>query len=791
VKNWKSHQETELHFGDGTNVLIGMMGAGKTAILDAITYALFGTLPSVQSRRIKLDDLIMNRPRSMDSAEVEVDFIAPNGDGYKIRRVLERGKGTTISELRKASGELIESPSSTRVSELVSSILKLDYELFERAIYSEQNRLDYFLTLPRGKRMESIDELLGIDKLELARKNIGSLINRVQDRFKEKQKLVEQIRAEISVSALPALEREIEELELSKKEIQVRVQQLEPELRAVTSQIQKLVEAERKLVQFERDLRELEGSITAISQQLSQIRERLGPAVGANVDQLKELVSSIENSCNIARAQVQELNQRMTSSSSKVRELETRSKMYRESAEKLSVEISKRKKSKDELDQLKLSELNKLIETMQAEFRGKSDELAALKASIGDLKESYEKLIEAEAVCPVCESPLTDDKKRQLLAQRKKEIEDRLATVKKLEAHLSGLEKTIRQRLELQRRGMLLEKEVEDLPKIEEEYARLLQQLSVAGEELVLARAEVEKIQKDLENSRRQADKFYEELLSAKQRLQLRMDLDRLEAEQREKQSRSLRLQQEIWQIKRVYDESKKKELESRYEELVRLQERLKAEFVAKEQIIAEKRKVVEGIRERQKLLEQQEAESKYLQTFSEALRVIQTALARTQADLRRYFIEGVNGVMSKLWEEIYPYKDYVGVRLEVEGGERTGDYVLQLRDRSGNWVAVDGIASGGERTDACLALRIAFATVLAPALNWLVLDEPTHNLDAEGVQELATVLRERIPEVVRQVLLITHEERLEAAVSGYLYRFSRNKNVDEPTKVEQVAMSE
>jgi DNA repair exonuclease SbcCD ATPase subunit len=146
---------------------------------------------------------------------------------------------------------------------------------------------------------------------------------------------------------------------------------------------------------------------------------------------------------------------------------------------------------------------------------------------------------------------------------------------------------------------------------------------------------------------------------------------------------------------------------------------------------------------------------------------------------------------MGELWGDIYPYGDFTGVRLAVEGGERSADYVLQLRDRSGNWAPVEGIASGGERTDACLALRIAFAVVLAPALSWLVLDEPTHNLDAEGIQELAAVLRERIPEVVQQVLLITHEERLEAAVSGYLYRFSRNKDTDEPTKIEQVALPE
>jgi DNA repair exonuclease SbcCD ATPase subunit len=154
-------------------------------------------------------------------------------------------------------------------------------------------------------------------------------------------------------------------------------------------------------------------------------------------------------------------------------------------------------------------------------------------------------------------------------------------------------------------------------------------------------------------------------------------------------------------------------------------------------------------------------------------------------------FIDGVNEVMSDLWESIYPYGDFVGVQLAVEGGERGGDYVLRLRDRAGEWVPVEGIASGGERTDACLALRIAFSIVLAPNLRWIVFDEPTHNLDVEGIQELAKILRDRLPDVVRQILLITHEERLESAVSGYLYRFSRDKDSDEPTKVEQVTVPE
>jgi exonuclease SbcC len=138
---------------------------------------------------------------------------------------------------------------------------------------------------------------------------------------------------------------------------------------------------------------------------------------------------------------------------------------------------------------------------------------------------------------------------------------------------------------------------------------------------------------------------------------------------------------------------------------------------------------------------------------------------------------------MGTIWGELYPYKDIYNIRLCIEGG----DYVLQLQDSTG-WMSADGIASGGERSMACLALRIAFSLVLSPQLKWLVLDEPTHNLDSKAVEELSNVLRDGISTFVDQIFLITHDPSLENAVSGYLYRLEREKEKDGFTKVNLVS---
>ncbi|MFH0818041.1 MAG: hypothetical protein V1909_05420, partial [Candidatus Micrarchaeota archaeon] len=141
-----------------------------------------------------------------------------------------------------------------------------------------------------------------------------------------------------------------------------------------------------------------------------------------------------------------------------------------------------------------------------------------------------------------------------------------------------------------------------------------------------------------------------------------------------------------------------------------------------------------------------------------------------------------INATMSQVWASVYPYGDYSELRLSAD--DKGYDLEARIGDR---WVSVDGIASGGERATACLALRIAFAMALAPNLNWLILDEPTHNLDEEAVRSLAGALSEKIPEIVEQTFVITHDENLKDAASGSLYRIMRNKGENGPSRVEQI----
>ncbi|HLD78854.1 MAG TPA: AAA family ATPase, partial [archaeon] len=106
VEHWRSHLRSEFSFGPGVNVLVGMMGGGKSSVLDAVCFALYGTFPALQQRRVSLDELLHKAPQQRTGAEVAVEFTR-SGKRYRVARRIALGKGTAEAELRE-EGELRE-----------------------------------------------------------------------------------------------------------------------------------------------------------------------------------------------------------------------------------------------------------------------------------------------------------------------------------------------------------------------------------------------------------------------------------------------------------------------------------------------------------------------------------------------------------------------------------------------------------------------------------------------------------------------------------------------------------
>ena len=65
LRNFRSHGSTSLRFGPGTNVIVGVMGSGKSSAMDGLCFGLYGTFPALKSRRIQLSGIVRGDRKSV------------------------------------------------------------------------------------------------------------------------------------------------------------------------------------------------------------------------------------------------------------------------------------------------------------------------------------------------------------------------------------------------------------------------------------------------------------------------------------------------------------------------------------------------------------------------------------------------------------------------------------------------------------------------------------------------------------------------------------------------------
>jgi DNA repair exonuclease SbcCD ATPase subunit len=196
---------------------------------------------------------------------------------------------------------------------------------------------------------------------------------------------------------------------------------------------------------------------------------------------------------------------------------------------------------------------------------------------------------------------------------------------------------------------------------------------------------------------------------------------------------------------------------------------------------IASLREMIAALGKEMGLLEAVKADVRKRKEMLEQLVIMRNAIGETQAELRMELVEAINAAMNGIWPILYPYADYRQLRIAAS----EEDYAFEVYD--GEWRRLEKVASGGERACLSLTLRIAMATVLAPEAGWLILDEPTHNLDRGAVQALAEALEDKVPQLVEQAFVITHEENLMNSEFARSYRFSRDKESGGATVVEEL----
>ncbi len=157
LENFRQHRDTEINFGDGMTAIVGANGTGKTTILEAITFALYG----VQRKTRETLKFHWAEPRSKLQVVLEFEF-----EGARF--VLERN--ATDASLKEVSRE----PAVTRATGLrevkaaCEKLLRLSYEQFKNSFCAEQKGLAFLQFNTDTRRQEQVAKMLGFERLRLA-----------------------------------------------------------------------------------------------------------------------------------------------------------------------------------------------------------------------------------------------------------------------------------------------------------------------------------------------------------------------------------------------------------------------------------------------------------------------------------------------------------------------------------------------------------------------------------------------------------------------------------------------
>lgn len=254
----------EISFDDiGLFAITGPTGAGKSSLLDAISFALFGITPRLGKALAELRNPYAER------AQVVLEF-AQGAQVYRVTRVFgtePRHSARRLEALQDGDFRMV--PETERASDLerklAGEILGIDAESFFRAALLPQGQFDQFLRGTAAERGKILRELYGLEFLEQMREGASAHKNQAQQVAGNYERDLGYLAA-ITPEALAEQEAQLQALEDSVKQAQAELQSLQAEsaeLRLLSEQFGRLVTLQRDQAIFESQVsqRQLEAEL--------------------------------------------------------------------------------------------------------------------------------------------------------------------------------------------------------------------------------------------------------------------------------------------------------------------------------------------------------------------------------------------------------------------------------------------------------------------------------------------------------------------------------------------------
>ncbi len=772
LENIRSHRKTVVRFPKGTVLFEGDIGSGKTSILMAIEFALFGNSTS---------NFYQNLLRKgATEGHVRIKFEV-GGEDYEIYRSLEKkGKRISNNESYVLTPQGKKMLTSEEIRTYVLNLIGLNVSTKKRkslpivtyAIYTPQETMKSILEGKDEERLEVIRKIFKLDEYRVARDNVDIVVDSLErelDKVSFWNEEIERIEGEIKDAEdyIDERKKPLEELEKKKEELEKKRDELERALEGMEEKRgryeklrEKLIEisshiesAEKNLERMKEEMKDIESSEKELLQIEGQAKEyeRVKKESEELEEKIKEL-GALENQLARVEGEIKNLSQ----------EIERAEKhlMRKRDIEKRIEEMKKEKEKYGDIEK-KISELDEMLNALNVALKRNEEKIEEKEKAIRELEKSGAK-------CPTCMRPLSEEKKREIIEKAEKEIEDHKNNIKSLRAKISKIKEEKREKENEEKRGRELEisiaklmQEREEMEKRElekEEKEKSVEELEEKREEIGKKVDELKPfMEKYEENKRRmrELEKFFIRYMKLKSSVERKSSVESrmksLEKELNEKKEEREKIKEELEKI--GYDEEEhekeRKKLSEVREEHAKVRERIRGiheEIKRKEEEINVKREKVKELRDK---IEEGKKKGDMVNWLYEKFK---PALE----DIEKMRLSVINEEFRMLFEE------WFHELLGESDYDATIDENFKPIIRYEKYDMPLGTLSGGERTSVALAYRLALNTMVKKALglksNLLILDEPTDGFSKDQLYKVKDILEKMDTD---QIIIVSHEKEL------------------------------
>lgn len=310
--NFISHRRTLLAFNRGVTIFVGHNGSGKSSIIDAITFALYG-----QHTRKTNKNLVrrgsevswLNLRFSVGSKEYNAyRRLGSNGQSQlaKFDQVLDSGN---IVEKNVVSGERKQFGDS--MSGEIAKTLGIDYKKLRVAAVVQQGELSSIIDSKPKEFKELLNSLIGIDRLDSAYQTMYEVVDRFRERLRDKNGGFDDKQIASIESAIQSRNKDLQDAERQLKKLEAQrdmlkeqifhtdndIQRMEPlilqsrELHSTEDALVKYVTSKR--ISMAQDVERLEGLVSETHESRKAISEK--EEVEINLQMIKSEIEEIEN----------------------------------------------------------------------------------------------------------------------------------------------------------------------------------------------------------------------------------------------------------------------------------------------------------------------------------------------------------------------------------------------------------------------------------------------------------------------------------------------------------------